>query len=953
MILDLNSKWTLKYRELEQEYGEIGCIQGNDCSPKPGGPVTIFRSAFGSIKEAERIANEILCEENGWTPIEDIPCDVRVPLIKEGTISEPLEEMNSYESEWIEKKVWWFKKVFNADCELFENNIIEICLESLDIGADIFINGKYAGYQASSFYPFRKNVAGMLIQGENTLLVRLTSGIDRVGIEYCKPYHAGTEEKNRPGRGDRRRVFLRKPQCSFGWDWAARVATCCIGKNVFIEAYRYAAIRGANIRVKLSGCDSDTAFTRAATLFITVEIENFHPVMTMDCIVRADIYEPEATRDSGSEFAASHYADGLKPSKITYSCISDYHLKSGINYIDMEITINDAYLWWPNGMGEQPLYNVKISADFNLLKEGEIGTDTGGKPDINNGIKFKEEYPLFKYGIRTVEIDQRRINGSNSRLFAFVINGVRAFCKGANWIPADSLYARISDGKYKHLITEAREANFNMLRIWGGGIYERDIFYEMCDRCGIMLWHDMMFACAEYPEDNMEFMKEVTHEFEYQTKRLRNHPSVVLWCGNNENQQIYWKRDNSWGKAGFYGAKIYNYIIPEIIQKNCPQIPYWNSSAYGGKDPNSEDVGDRHHWRVCMTSPDMTTRVRPEEYDMAKGKFISEYGYIGPLKKSSVLKYLGGAQFEIQGEAWQHHNNTFERNTVLAGIEYHYGKCIYINNNIDLEKYLFYAGLCQGLMYGYSLESFRVKPECSGGLFWMYNDCWGETGWSIIDYYLIRKISYYFVKRALAPVKLILREEKAGNGAGDDTGSLETSIAVNITAINETPQLKELEIEYGYISFDGSVKDTKREINSLKPYSRIILKQFRQKGYDTLKGIYFARIINSGTSCSYTAECLRMHPYNDLKMPDTEVAIMDVKYKGGDTILTVSAKSYAHAVHFKLPDEINLSDEYFDMLPGESRNIIIYNYPSQEIKDNKIEKIKVFAKNLKANSNSK
>ncbi|MDD5603645.1 MAG: hypothetical protein PHG48_06140, partial [Eubacteriales bacterium] len=229
-------------------------------------------------------------------------------------------------------------------------------------------------------------------------------------------------------------------------------------------------------------------------------------------------------------------------------------------------------------------------------------------------------------------------------------------------------------------------------------------------------------------------------------------------------------------------------------------------------------------------SEEMICRIRPEEFDKANAKFISEYGYISPPKKSSVIRYLGGAPFDVQGEVWQHHNNEFEKDTVLAGIKYHYGDCIYdATGKLDADKYLIYAGLCQGLMYEYSLESFRARQECSGGLFWMYNDCWGETGWTIIDYYLIRKISYYYVKRAFEPVKLILKNVPEPASEHTTEPSLQAAHAsepatehetvsepvpedcpVAVTAINEMDRTKEIEIEYGYISYDGKFKDVER-----------------------------------------------------------------------------------------------------------------------------------------------
>ncbi|MDD5603257.1 MAG: hypothetical protein PHG48_04120, partial [Eubacteriales bacterium] len=964
-----------------------------------------------------------------------------------------------------------------------------------------------------------------LREGENAILVRLTTGVERVEQQEAIKYHAATEEKKRPGRGDRRRVFLRKPQYNYGWDWAPRVATCCINGSVRIEAYRRAAIRDVKILAEMMG--------KQAKLDFTVEIENFDPMATIGCEIMAEIALPERetgetggktgdgsvshkketgdgsvsrSGDSGrAELRDSGHTEpgNLEHSEIghpehstlghlghrTVPCLEGVAvgqdtepspvlsaspglvsrgsvgcvLRSGVNFVKLSAIIDDAQLWWPNGMGEQPLYEIRVSAEV-MPGNGEAGeaekSDTGQNPAEvmpgsdkvqkqvqSTGVIYLQQpqphsqphsqqqqsrrtqdtepspvlpqqqsqqqsqqsrrtqdtepspvlpqqqrqsyiitYPAFKYGIRSIRIDQSEAANKGERLFAVTVNGVRAFCKGANWIPADSLYARVTDGKYTCLIREAAEAGFNMLRIWGGGLYERDIFYDMCDRYGILVWHDMMFGCAEYPDDCPWFMSEVEKEIDYQTKRLRNHPSIALWCGNNENQMFYYKRKSAPGKAGYFGAKIYDSIAPAYVEKNCPQIPYWNSSPYGGNDPNSKEVGDRHHWGDCMMNPDMMKRIRPEEYDKACAKFVSEYGYVGPLKKQSVLKYLDGAPFEIQGKVWQHHNNTFEKDTVLAGIAHHYGDVIFESGStdkaqnscaaanagdrrIDINKYLLYAGLCQGLMYNYSLEAFRTWPECSGGLFWMYNDCWGETGWTIIDYYLVRKISYYFVKRALAHVKLILREAKceacgeAGGEAvsetvsetggevssevGSDDKGLNSNDPVEITAINEAPQKTELDIEFGYVSFDGSVRDSEVIKATLEPHSRKVIHTFEQKGHDPVKGLFFARVCGEeGESGKVPLAVLRKVTYREFEMTGAagaggtagknsdvagalpsgclSVTKIEKSPDGKSFVTVIKSNAYAHAVHFRLPDEIKLSDEYFDMLPGDERKVAVY-----------------------------
>ncbi|MDD5603856.1 MAG: glycoside hydrolase family 2 TIM barrel-domain containing protein, partial [Eubacteriales bacterium] len=908
-------------------------------------------------------------------------------LIRDGIIKEPLEGWNSCDSEWIERKSWWFRKSFNVDDSLIvDADVVELVMESLDIGADIFVNNREVGRHISAFYPFRIDVKSLLKTGENCLIVRLTTGLDMVDLKDCEPYKVSTEGTRKPGRGDKRRTFLRKPQYSYGWDWGPRVATCGIPGRVWLESHKEAAIRGVRTYhvwpAASEGHTGPSGTTKSfnparsgctAELKYTIEIENFNPVSTLNGIIRIKMSPDQAVSDallSGKTSMAAGSGSG-SGSGCDDDIVSetDVLLRSGLNYINIPVRVKNAKLWWPNGMGGQPLYIIKIEAEISGVHSGDT----------------RLLYPEFKYGIRTVSVDMARLR-EGEKLFAITINNVRTFCKGGNWIPADSIYSRVTDAKYERLITEAAEANFNMLRIWGGGLYERDIFYEMCDRHGIMVWNDMMFACSDYPEDRTWFMEEVEREMDYQTKRLRNHPSLVLWSGNNENQ----------ANGNHTGLRIYNYLGPAAVQRNCPDIPYWNSSPYGGARANDSEIGDRHHWGDCMMNREMIKRIVPEEYDKVTSKFISEYGYVGPLKRTSVEKYLSGAPFDIQSDVWQHHNNAFEKDTVLAGIRYHYRD----TENMDIDNYLMYAGLCQGLMYAYSLEALRFKAECSGSLFWMYNDCWGETGWTIIDYYLVRKISYYYVKRAFSPVKLIMRCQQGSQPGGwadmsnsgnesvnvstgcnsncANVGESESGGQIMVAGINETPEDVLLEVEYGYAAFDGKTKDSKKVAIMLPHFSRGVVLSFEMSRHDIKKGTYFARADtkaatkaaagtsakvadNSGGNGSIDSgdgrdnsdsrqpvplALLRMAPRRDLEMPPAKVQITgikisnDKKSKGGSrstegakcdsmkTIeLTVESATFAHAVHFRLPDEIRLSDEYFDLLPGESRKVVVYDLP--------------------------
>ncbi|MFN2229332.1 MAG: glycoside hydrolase family 2 protein [Anaerolineae bacterium] len=805
------------------------------------------RSLNGTWELTDRIltfplanARVLAAEREEWIPA-PVPGDIHQALIAVGRIEEPLLGLNSFDCRWTESRSWWYRKTFSAGPEWLQAEVVELEMNGLDANAELFLNGEHVGSHRNAFYPFSVDLKPWLKEGDNTLLVRLSAGVEDVSeadIDAPDGIRAGTEaERGRPERGDPRRTFFRKPQYSFGWDWSPRVATTAIAGDVTIRAMNEACIRGVSLRpVERDG---------QVSVAVTVTVDRFHYYRTGAGTVRVALSDQQGRSAKGAW-------SGL--------------LRSGYNYVEFEIPLADPQFWWPNGMGEQHLYRVEA--------ELEVGEE-------------RAAYPAFDYGLRTLELD----TASN---FAIVINGKRVFCKGANWIPADAIYARVDRQRYETLIREAAAANFNMLRIWGGGRYEDEAFYQTCDRHGIMIWHDFMFACAPYPDHLEGFRIEVEREAEYQTQRLGRHACVVLWSGSNENN---WGFRDWWDDQTQGGAWTYNYALPRIAQRNTPEIPYWNGSPYGGDDPNSSEVGDRHHWYDCMMNPEMEKRITPEEYDKCDSLFVSEFGYVGAPIKETVLEYMDGAPLDRQGAVWQHHTNTFEKNTVDAGIRKQYTE----PEGLSIEKYLLYSGLCQGLMYSYALDSMRYRANCHGSLFWMYEDCWGEIGWTIIDYYLRRKPAWYFVRRAYAPLRLILRP------AGD---------AIRVVIANDTMESRPFELEYGYVGLDGRVRDLQRKVVEAVSLARTELLTFDRGGHDPAAGLWIARAPGIP---EIDAAILRAVDYRQLQTTDPGLSIVDVNAQEGGGTVHVRAERYAHAVHLLLPAGAIPVDDYFDLLPGEER----------------------------------
>ncbi|MDO4260743.1 MAG: beta-mannosidase [Eubacteriales bacterium] len=815
----------------------------------------------------------VTSQKDGWYEC-DLPVDVRMPLLEQGVIREPLKADYCFESEWIERRSWWFTKEFSGEGLWDDNDIIELVIEGLDTRSDIFMNGHYIGTHKSVHYPFVCDVKEFLNPGKNMVAVRLTSGLEE--IRECDvadiDYVVSMEVYNgRERRGDKRRAFVRRPQYTCGWDWGPKVTTIGITGNVFLRGYKNIAIRDVRVETKEIYYGESK---KDALVEVSVNVEDLNLIASKECDLKI-VFEKDGKIISEEELD---------------NCL----LTSGANYIETEMIIPDAQLWWPNGAGKQPLYHVKICA---------VSREDG----------HEEKWPEFQYGIRMIKLDTSPLEKDN-RKFEITVNEMPVFCKGGDWIPNDFIYARVPDRKYEILLEEAVEANFNMIRIWGGGLYERDLFYELCDQKGILVWQNFMFACATHPDHQEWFKTLMRYEIDYQTKRLRNHCCIGLFCGTNEVHWIYNPIDNP-GKFKFdftqnepHGLYIANTLAKELVRQNCPSIPYWNSSPYGGKTtPNEDTVGDIHWWRNAFMSPHMEERIEAKDYDKIQAKFVSEYGYVGPCCLESTKEYMDGQPLDRKGAIWRHHSNVFEKGTVETAIAKNYADN---PEDLSIEDYILYGGMVHSLMYEYSLEALRFKQQCYGGLFWMYNDAWGEVGWTIIDYYLRRKIPFYGVKRALAHRKFTMRIVDG---------------KVILQGLNDTPELVCANGRFGYVSFDGKIDMTRSVTFHLKPFSREYVLTEAVGDHDFQTGTYMLYVDSDEIDNIW----LRTEDNRRLKYERSDVRIVSCRNDGENKKITVMAKGYVHGVYIK--GDMDCDDNYFDLLPGESKTVTVRKAAGKEL----------------------
>lgn len=799
-----------------------------------------------SWQPIEGCADVPVCE----TPILGrVPGDVHEDLVRAGLLPEPLVGANAPKHEWVERALFTYERELSAEGDF---DRAELVFNAVDNFADYYIDSEKIGSSANAFVPHTFDVTSLVKNGESH---KLTVNVE-TGVQWAKKQ----DRKDYRNDDNWERMFLRKPQFAFKWDWAPRLVNCGLWRDAELKLYKHAALRDVLLTRTFKGAGADVE--------AKVEIE---------------------------AFSEGDYQLKLKVSRNSQNWESVYKvsLNAGMNTVELSANVDQVARWFPAGYGEQPLYDISVE----LIKAGAA----------------VDSYAT-SYGFRDVFVKQEPTE-EGEKTFIINVNGIDVFCKGANWVPADSLYSRVTDEKYEALVKEALEANFNMFRIWGGGIYEDKTFYDLCDRYGIMLWHDFMFACSEVPDDQDWFVDNVREEVAKAIPILRNHPSIALWCGNNENDWIYgYYARGVDGKMGpFFGAKIYSEVIPEACAKYDPQRYYWQSSPFGGDDPNCEAEGDRHAWYVSILEKDPATRADIRNYRKDRGKFNSEYGMMSYALPRTILDYTQEDEINFKSEAYKIHDNSF--NSTHEGLSpdmtltdwYLQAGFGSVPRDEPL-AYIYQSMAYQAMGYRESISDFRIRKfDCAGSLFWMYSDCWGTLGWTIIDYYLRRKPSFYWVRKAYSPLAVFVRVE---DGVAHTYVVNDRLQEITVT----------LTLETGNLSGEGQgvVEDIVVPANSTAIGPEI----------ECGKGYAYAKIERGGRVRS--DDLILTHFPSEMEIPEVNIDF-DTKQVGDHLEVTLKSDGFAHFVYLDLPDEAIPSDNYFNLLPNRPKIIRVANSIGGEI----------------------
>ncbi len=806
----------------------------------------------GQVRPLEIAAHGL--DDRFWITAK-VPGDVHSALIERGIIDHPYYGHNDARSRWVEEKEWWYRTAFEYTRSGDPADRYELTFEGLDTFATVFVNGLEIGRTGNALMAHTFDVTRILKNGKNTIAVKF----DPVSL------HNRDKELFQWSSYTKERPWIRKAAMNFGWDWGPRMVTVGIWGKVRLEQKRMAKLAGVFARTA-SLIQGDNG---QAEVKVTVETEAFRGNRD-----RRQSIELRLLDRDGQTVAES----AVQPSD---------------GRAEIVLTVASPKLWWTHDLGEPYLYRLEAK----LLVDGEE-TDWYGAD----------------FGIRTVELALKDEQGNHA--FAFVLNGVKLFAKGANWIPADNFIGAIPDQRYRDLIALSVDANMNMQRVWGGGIYEKDVFYEECDRQGVLVWQDFAFANALFPDFNRDFMENVRQEVESNIKRLRNHASLALWCGNNEIDWLYdMKTAGGDITCPFYGEAIYHELIPEALDKLDDSRPYWPSSPFGGNDANDPDEGDRHNWQVWHGSfyprkfgepPILDYSIQGVTFKNYKKDFTlfsSEFGMHASANRYTLQKYMPASEFYWGSVEMAYRNKDTAHQKGILLMEGFTGV------PRDIEQYMNFSMLTQAEGLKYGIEHYRRnKHRTSGSLIWQLNDSWPGTSWSLIDYELLPKASYHYARAFYAPLLLSIDHEPGE--------------PLRVWVVNDTLAKLTGTVKLTAYRFDGSELFT-QSFDADVPANGAALLGSLEEAVVLAGGVQeetYVRLTAEGFEAMANGYFLRDH--RDLRLPAVRVT---ATAEAGDSVVRVKAEGgLARMVKLELPQgNLRYSDNFFDLLPGEERHVRI------------------------------
>lgn len=776
-----------------------------------------------------------------------VPGCVQTDLMRHGLIEDPHKGENETKAQWVHDRTWEYKTSFQADATLLAHDAVELEFQGLATRATVWLNGKDILHADNLFRDWRIPVREILKPGANEL---------RIIFDPLPAYNAAAAAKSGTKLPDDR-VFTRHAPYQFGWDWAPRLIMTGPWKPVLLHSWDGARLLQAD-------CQAEKISDAKADMLATAEIDCSKPG---DYAVEWRITAPDGT--------------ALPPVPGTLHCDTP-----GIHPLSLRFPIAAPALWYPAGQGPQPLYKaeVTLSRDNTILQSRSM-----------------------RIGLRTVELVRQE--DDRGQTFYFKVNGKPLFAKGANYVPMDSFPHRVTSAQRRKLLANAADANMNMLRIWGGGIYEADDFYDACDELGILVWQDFMYACALYPGDDA-FIANAAAEAAGQVRRLRQHPCIALWCGNNEVLNGWmdwgWQDGLSPSQRNAIGrdyARLFESALQRVVTAEGRGVPYHATSptwGWGHRQHLSE--GDSHYWGVWWGKEPF------DDFKANTGRFMSEYGFQGMPDPATVREFAGTGKLTLASpvlRAHQKHPTGFETIQEYLGRDF--------ATPVDFDAFAYVTQVLQAEGMKIAMERHRfLSPYCMGSLYWQLNDSWPVTSWSGIDHAGRAKALHHQTRRSFAPVLPLFDERQ---------GQLEVRVA------NDRPAGGNFDVTLETLRFDGHQAGLLRtsihvpaggnEQAFLEGVAKLMQHQAREDV------AFVARIHANGRLVATNIHYPARPKHQNLPGPGITTRLETAP--DGTPQAVVSTRNLARAVRLTLRgcDDASFADNYFDLLPGETRTVRI------------------------------
>ncbi len=779
---------------------------------------------------------EGLSEE--WRKVQ-VPALVHSTLMAQGVLPDLYYRDNESKYQYLEREDWVFENMFELPADVMSQSHIELNFKGLDTYADVFLNGELILKADNAFRSWQIDIKKHLREKNNILRVYFYSAVKM-------------DEDNRelygftlPGIPTNERVFSRKGQFNYGWDWGPRFVSCGIWREVEVKAWSDFTLREMNVQ--------------------QLSLSKSEATLQTDVLLESDI---EKT------ISLSLHIDNQE-------IVKDFFIKKGLNQLHFnDIKIEKPKRWWSQDIGEPNMYEVTLQGEKESLKT--------------------------KIGLRTIELVRNK--DKKGETFYFRLNGVSVFAKGANYIPLSVFQDNVSDADYREMLDNAADANMNMLRVWGGGIYENERFYDLCDELGIMVWQDFMFACGMYPGD-ASFLQNVENEAIENVKRLRHHPSIALWCGNNEISEAW----HNWGwqemfllmpkrKEKIWNSykKIFQQLLPNIVHTHGNGINYWESSpSFSRYHEKSDLMGDSHYWGVWHDEEPF------EQYAKRVPRFMSEYGFQSFPEWKTIETFTEPNDRGLETPIMTVHQKHPRGNTLMRKYmarEYH------VPSSFEDFTYVSQLVQAEGMRRGIEAHR-RAMPYCMGTLYWQLNDVWPVASWSSVDGLGRWKALHYVAREAFSPILIspVLDNKLLHVMVVSDKLEALENVEMNLQTFDFQGNMIFSESD-NYVKVDANSSTTLMQ----KSLSKIL------NGHSAKETYALLTLSQNGVTLAQRVFYFE-YPKN-LHLPKPNLTQRIERIEGGYKVI-LSTDKLAKNVFLQTDALGRWSDNYFDLLPNQSKEI--------------------------------